>query len=178
MGSPRHAATQSHSLEFTAFPARRIAWSGPIDPNKLSHVIGPVHVHGRDYRHCGGGPPGRPGSNWRAAGLRPFEKVEFSRAVARSMAAREGVRGILADVEAGHPHTVHYAKASVAELAESILTRLCRVIGGSTLSRHSPYGYWAQDVKALGFLRPPWPWPTTCCTKRRWAKDRAEEKRS
>jgi alkylation response protein AidB-like acyl-CoA dehydrogenase len=150
------AATQSHSLEFTAFPARRIAWSGPFDPNKLSHVIGPctfmavitgiVEVAHRTAREQLAGRPA----------LRPFEKVEFSRASHEAWLLGKAYGGILADVEAGHPHTVHYAKASVAELAESILTRLCRVIGGSTISRHSPYGYWAQDVKALGFLRPPW----------------------
>ena len=34
--------------------------------------------------------------------------------------------------------------------------RLCRVIGGGTFSRHSPFGNWFEDVRALGFLRPPW----------------------
>jgi hypothetical protein len=47
-------------------------------------------------------------------------------------------------------------KTAIAELAEQILTRLSRVIGGGTFHRASPIGHWAQDVKALGFLRPPW----------------------
>ena len=29
-------------------------------------------------------------------------------------------------------------------------------MGGGTYSRASPFGCWAQDVQALGFLRPPW----------------------
>jgi hypothetical protein len=48
-------------------------------------------------------------------------------------------------------------KTAVAELAETILTRLCRIMGGHTLGRRSPFGFWQNDVRALGFLRPPWP---------------------
>ena len=47
-------------------------------------------------------------------------------------------------------------KTAIAELAESVMNRLCKVMGGGTYSRHSPFGYWFQDVRALGFLRPPW----------------------
>jgi alkylation response protein AidB-like acyl-CoA dehydrogenase len=48
------------------------------------------------------------------------------------------------------------AKTAIAELAESATARICRVIGGGTFSRSSPFGYWYEDVRALGFLRPPW----------------------
>jgi hypothetical protein len=48
------------------------------------------------------------------------------------------------------------AKTAIAELAESVLHRICKVIGGGTFSRSSPFGYWCEDVRALGFLRPPW----------------------
>ena len=48
------------------------------------------------------------------------------------------------------------AKESVAELAETSLTRLTRVLGGGTFSRRSPFAAWHEDVRALGFLRPPW----------------------
>ena len=47
-------------------------------------------------------------------------------------------------------------KTAISELAESVMTRLCRSIGGGTFSRHSPFGFWFEDVRALGFLRPPW----------------------
>jgi hypothetical protein len=36
------------------------------------------------------------------------------------------------------------------------MTRLCRIFGGATFARSSPFGHWAQDVRTLGFLRPPW----------------------
>ena len=29
-------------------------------------------------------------------------------------------------------------------------------IGGGTFSRRSPFASWFEDVRALGFLRPPW----------------------
>ena len=104
--------------------------------------------------------------------------MEFSRAAHEVWLLGKAYAGVLTDVEVGHPHTVHYAKASVAELAESVLTRLCRVVGGSTLSRHSPYGYWAQDVKALGFLRPPWSLAYDVLYDEALGKDRTQEERS
>jgi hypothetical protein len=45
---------------------------------------------------------------------------------------------------------------SIAELAESATGRLCRLLGGGTFSRGLPFGQWHEDVRALGFLRPPW----------------------
>ena len=48
------------------------------------------------------------------------------------------------------------AKEAVAELAEATLARLARVIGGGAFSRRSPFAHWYEDVRALGFLRPPW----------------------
>ena len=48
------------------------------------------------------------------------------------------------------------AKTAIAELAESVLRRISKVIGGGAFSRSSPFGYWYEDVRALGFLRPPW----------------------
>ena len=48
------------------------------------------------------------------------------------------------------------AKEAVAELAEATLARLTRVLGGGAFSRRSPFAHWYEDVRALGFLRPPW----------------------
>jgi len=53
-------------------------------------------------------------------------------------------------------HAALRAKEGVAELAESSLRRLTRVIGGSPFSPRSPFASWFEDVRALGFLRPPW----------------------
>ena len=62
-------------------------------------------------------------------------------------------------MEANDPNALFAAlcaKEAVAELAEATVTRLTRVVGGGTFSRRSPFAHWHQDVRALGFLRPPW----------------------
>ena len=48
------------------------------------------------------------------------------------------------------------AKTSVVRLAESVLSRLCKLSGGSAYTWDSPLGAWFEDVRALGYLRPPW----------------------
>jgi len=53
------------------------------------------------------------------------------------------------------------AKMAISGLAEWILRRIGRVIGGGTFSRSSPFGYRYEDVRTLGFLRPRWDWPMT-----------------
>jgi alkylation response protein AidB-like acyl-CoA dehydrogenase len=52
--------------------------------------------------------------------------------------------------------TVLLGKTAAAELAEDCLRRLTRIMGGGSFARHSPFGFWFEDVRALGFLRPPW----------------------
>jgi alkylation response protein AidB-like acyl-CoA dehydrogenase len=72
----------------------------------------------------------------------------------------QAFEGALRAVESGDAdvafHAASRAKAAVAELAESCLTRLTRVVGGGSYSRRSPFASWFEDVRALGFLRPPW----------------------
>jgi alkylation response protein AidB-like acyl-CoA dehydrogenase len=48
------------------------------------------------------------------------------------------------------------AKLSIAELAESVTQRICRAVGGGSFHRASHFGAAFEDVRALGFLRPPW----------------------
>jgi hypothetical protein len=90
--------------------------------------------------------------------LRPYEQVEWSRAVMEGWLAQQAYEGMLRAVEDGRDvaRAVGAGKAAVAELSESCLTRICRVLGGGTFSRQGPFGFWLQDVRALGFLRPPW----------------------
>jgi hypothetical protein len=53
-------------------------------------------------------------------------------------------------------HETTLAKTSIAILADQVLARLCRIAGGGAFNRHSPLGFWFEDVRALGYLRPPW----------------------
>ena len=44
----------------------------------------------------------------------------------------------------------------IAETAEAVMTSLAKAVGGRAFSRSLPLAQWGQDVRALGFLRPPW----------------------
>jgi alkylation response protein AidB-like acyl-CoA dehydrogenase len=71
---------------------------------------------------------------------------------------RQAYEGMVRAVEDGKEgrRSATQAKMAIAELAECATDRICRVVGGGTFSRSSPFGYWYEDVRALGFLRPPW----------------------
>ncbi len=66
--------------------------------------------------------------------------------------ARRGARCVAILVTHGDVDHV----AAVADLAEGTLVRIGRVVGGATFSARSPFAHWHEDVRALGFLRPPW----------------------
>jgi alkylation response protein AidB-like acyl-CoA dehydrogenase len=90
--------------------------------------------------------------------LRAYEQVGWTQAMNQVWLAEQAYEGALRAVEAGSegPLAAARAKLTIAELAESALTLLSRVVGGGTFSKGQPFGQWAQDVRALGFLRPPW----------------------
>jgi alkylation response protein AidB-like acyl-CoA dehydrogenase len=156
------AATQSHAMRLDGAPAVRLAWGGPLDP--IARAAGPlvstlftsvvlgvldeaVASARRDLAK-------RPGP------LRAFEQVEWSRAELDHWVAVQAYDGAVRALEAGDAAAAFYAalraKEAVAELAEATLLRITRVLGGGTFSRRSPYAHWFEDVRALGFLRPPW----------------------
>jgi hypothetical protein len=90
--------------------------------------------------------------------MRPFEQVEWTRVEVEAWLIEQAYAGMLRAVE-GQQHTGHQTltgKIAIAELAESALGRICRVVGGGSYTHDSPFGYWFEDVRALGFLRPPW----------------------
>ena len=72
----------------------------------------------------------------------------------------QAFEGALRTIESGDGtaglHAGLRAKTAVAEAAERALGRIPQVLGGGTFSRRSPVASWFEDVRALGFLRPPW----------------------
>jgi hypothetical protein len=90
--------------------------------------------------------------------MRSYERVEWAKIEMETWLAEQAYEGMLREIEIGTPNGISslLAKEAVAELAESVLVRISKVIGGSAYSRHTPYGFWLEDVRALGFLRPPW----------------------
>jgi len=154
------AATQSHGFRFNGFPATRFAWpgnmlriqqaaGGPVGCYFASVIAGVAGAAMAEARRQ---------LARRSEELRPFEQVEWSRAEVDSWLIQQAREGMIRAVETGTgtPPAVRLGKVAIAELAESLLSRLCRVLGGGTFSRHSPFSYWHEDVRALGFLRPPW----------------------
>lgn len=67
------------------------------------------------------------------------------RAIAARWRGERGARQARRHIEAGDPrvalHDALRAKEWVAELAEEILLRLTRVLGGGTFSRRSPFAH-------------------------------------
>ena len=96
----------------------------------------------------------------KAESLRPYERVEWARAEQDHWLAVQAHEGQLRAIEsrdaAVAAHAALRAKQGIAELSEQSLLRLTRVLGGGTFSQRSPFSHWLEDVRALGFLRPPW----------------------
>ena len=154
-------ATQSHAFRFQEFPANRFAWSG--DWRRISDACG--GFVGCCFTAVIVGiveaalEAARAQLTPRHASLRPYEQVEWAKAEQEGWLIAQAYEGMLRAME--HPVTapplsVIRGKTAIAELAEGALGRICKVIGGGTFARQSPFGCWFEDVRALGFLRPPW----------------------
>lgn len=155
-------ATQSHGMRLERAPAVRAAWDGPLD--ELTRAASPliatiftsVVLGVLDAALA----EARPRIAARADSLRPYEQVEWTRAERDHWLAVQAWEGAVRAVEqADLPVAIHAAlraKQSIADLAEDTMRRLTRVLGGGTLSARAPFAHWFEDVRALGFLRPPW----------------------
>lgn len=156
------AATQSHAMRLTDMPAVGAAWPGPLDELALAAapliacLFTAVVLGVLDEAVA----TARPQIAARADQLRAFEQTEWTRAEMDHWLAVQAYEGALRALETGDAtdalHAALRAKQSVAGLAEEVLLRLSRVLGGGTFSQRSPFAHWFEDVRALGFLRPPW----------------------
>lgn len=156
------AATQSHAVRLDGCRAVRLAW--PDELVALTRGTGAINmciftavVLGVvDEAIADADDRIRP----RGGSLRPYERVEWVRALNDHWLATQAYEGMLRAVEAGDAGAALVAglrgKTAVAELAEQTLQRIGRVLGGGTFSGSSPHSAWFEDVRALGFLRPPW----------------------
>ncbi len=155
------AATQSHAMRLERAPAVRMAFDGPLTTitagagalvatTFTAVILGVLDEAVATAKRQVSG---------KADQLRPYEQVEWTRAVSEQWLAGEAYEGSLRAMERDDPRAMFaalHAKQAVAELAESVLSRLARVVGGGAYSRRNPFAHWYEDVRALGFLRPPW----------------------
>ncbi len=156
------AATQSHAMRLDGAPSVRLAWEGTLEPiltaagPLLSVLFTAVIIGVLDEAIAAA----REQVRIRSGQLRAYEQVEWTRAEQDHWVAVQAYEGGLRAIETGDPGVARHgslrAKQSVADLAEATLLRLSRVLGGGTYSGRSPFAHWFEDVRALGFLRPPW----------------------
>lgn len=156
------AATQSHAMRLDDAPGIRLAHSGPLDA--ITRAAGPfvatlftaVVLGVLDEAVATARAQIAP----KAGQLRAYEQVEWSRAEQDYWLAVQAYEGAVRTIEHDSAdaglHAALRAKQAVAGLAEETLLRLTRVLGGGTFSQRSPFAHWFEDVRALGFLRPPW----------------------
>lgn len=156
------AATQSHAMRLESIPAVRFGRDDPLE--NIGFVATPFILTLFTAVTLGVLDEAIASSKQRVQAradvLRPFEQVQWSAVEQDYWMALQAYEGVLRALESGEPlsalHAALRGKQAVAELAEDILRRLCRVHGGGTFSRSSPFAHWFEDVRALGFLRPPW----------------------
>lgn len=153
------AATQSHAFRYDGVVVERHAQLGgalklvprilPIIAYMFSSVIMGV----LDAALA----EGRRRLQPRAERMSAFERVSWTKAVNDIWLAEQAFEGMARAIETGAASPgVQRGKLAIAELAEASLMSISKAIGGASYSRSSPFGQWSQDVRALGFLRPPW----------------------
>lgn len=156
-------ATQSHGMAFDNFPATRVAFPGTDRRKTLSDMNRPqgalfvaVITGIVETAVC----TARQQLESKHDRMRSYEQVEWAKVEIESWLVQQAYEGMLGEIEKNRSGSRNslLAKEAVAELAESILLRISKVVGGGAYSRHTPYGFWLEDVRALGFLRPPWGW--------------------
>ena len=151
-------ATQSHGFRFDGYPAALVAWpgylekrmpqAGPFLACAFSAVIAGIVDTAMDAARGTLGP--------KRAALRAYEQVEWAQANVEAWLIGQAYEGMLRAMERENGRGTLEGKTAIAGLAESLTSRLCKIVGGGTFGRGSPFGHFAEDVRALGFLRPPW----------------------
>ena len=156
-------ATQSHAMDFADMPATRAAWPDNRARQRAREIAGRPAGHLFTSVIVGvvesAVETARQQVQSKKDSMRPFERVEWSRVEMEAWLIQQAYEGVLRDVESDNGNATRsglLCKEAVAELADSVLQRISKVVGGGAYSRSSPYGFWLQDVRALGFLRPPW----------------------
>lgn len=155
-------ATQSHAFRFTDYPAIKAASSeilGKAAPvtSQISNMLFTGVVLGvADNAQAFA----RSRLEGKLPSMRGYEQLEWVRCQNELWLAEQAYEGALRAIEASQADaalTAVRAKICCAEMVESALARMSKVVGGASYSRAMPLAQWTEDVKALGFLRPPLP---------------------
>lgn len=152
------AATQSHAFRFDNVQVTRHGLQGQV--LDLFPTIGPVIGYMFSAVIMGildaAAAEAKLSLGKRAERLSAFEQsswIEAEMQIWLAQQAFEGMSRSLGTERAGLD--VLHGKLAIADLSEKALGCLSHALGGSSLSKSSPFGQWMQDVRALGYLRPP-----------------------
>lgn len=152
------AATQSHAFRFDNVQVTRHGLQGKV----LDHfpTIGPLIGYMFSAVIMGildaAAAEAKRSLGKRAARLSAFEQTSWIEADLQIWLANQALNGMSRSLgtDTAGPDVL-YGKLAIADLSEQALGGLSHALGGSTLSKSSPFGQWMQDVRALGYLRPP-----------------------
>jgi len=153
------AATQSHAFRFDGVVAERHAQQkGAVNlVPKMVPVVGYMFASVIMGILDAALAEARRRLQPRAERMSAFERVSWTKAVNDIWLAEQAFEGMARTIETGAPSTgVLRGKLAISELAEASLLAISKAIGGASYSRSNLFGQWSQDVRALGFLRPPW----------------------
>lgn len=154
------AATQSHAFRFDGVPIMPHALGEeavkrlPQNSTVIGYLFTSVFMGILDAAHDEakrilGGKIGR---------LSAFEKTRWMEGCNAIWLANQAFEGMARALEKpGSRLDILHGKLAVADLAEKALGSLAHAMGGTSLSRSSPFAQWQQDIRALGHLRPPRP---------------------
>jgi alkylation response protein AidB-like acyl-CoA dehydrogenase len=154
-------ATNSHAFTFNNFPATRMAWPGTwkdvfertggagslgMTAPFLGIIDAAMRHMRQEFVRRGQGPE------------KAFDKMEWTNAHREVALIYQCHEAAMTAMERNGTarHEAALAKANITLLAASVMDRLCRIAGGGAFARQSPLGFWFEDVRAAGFLRPPW----------------------
>ncbi|MFB3097440.1 MAG: hypothetical protein ACE1ZZ_02050 [Dehalococcoidia bacterium] len=156
-------STNSHAFEFKNYPATRVAWPGHqaelmaansgLGGMSFTSVITGVVDAAMSYTR-----QRLKEGRSQGSALRAFVQVEWTMAEQEAFLIDRAWEGTLQMLDQGliDRRIILMTKESVAQLSESVLSRLCKLSGGTAYTWYSPLGAWSDDVRALGYLRPPW----------------------
>lgn len=156
------SSTQSHAFRFSDFPATKAVSTEVLTSvakitSQVSNMLFTGVVLGVADNAMAFAKSKLDG---KTDSMRAFEKTEWVRCQNELWLAEQAYEGALKAIES-KAEDAHIAglrcKITCAELIDSALSRMSKVVGGASFSKAMPLAQWTQDVKALVFLRPPLP---------------------
>jgi hypothetical protein len=152
-------ATQSHAFEFENFPVVRVAPRETTGFGSVGFVANALFTAVITGTVQSAVEAARAQVVRKRDDLRPYELTEWANVEQDAWLINEAYEAILRTIEAKGPGAALEAltaKTAIARLCENVTRNLCTVIGGGSFNRTSHFGAAFEDVRALGFLRPPW----------------------